>query len=342
LNGPFAARRGATRVAIAGSGSIAEEHIAAHLATGRSEIRSIVASNAERGEQLAARVRGARVVSSIDEVLADDTIDAIDICGHTDRHANIATAAITSGKHVLIEKPPALDLAAFAPVLAAATEQPDVVAMVGQTVRFQPAIAEIIRSVDRGDIGNVSLVHLTWYAGYVWPRAWRGWQLDPAKSGGHLVHNGMHAIDLAHHLIGHRADEVFTRGWKTYAPDLPTPDSFHVLMRCTNGALAVLETSYGLRPPCSPLRRIVVAGTSGTLSHSTDDEVELHSPTTTATPASIADAMTHEIDAWLRAITSGGPSPIPLQHSYEALATAIAAQRSYESGQVAPIVIEAH
>lgn len=319
-------------IAIVGSGAIAQEHLAAYRELGDlAHVVMIVSSDPDRGRALATQFPGARTTTNIDEALDDGGIDAIDICGHTLDHASRAARALRSGKHVLIEKPPALTLDEFDRI-AAATTADGPIAMVGQTVRFQPAMTSIIDRVDAGEIGTVSLVHISWYVAHVWPRAWRGWQLDNVRSGGHLIHNGMHSIDLALRLLDEQPVSVFTRGWSTYSPDLPTPDSFHLLLRCTGGGLAVLETSYGLRPPAQPVRRIVVSGAHGTLSHSTTTEAELFNPVLAGTPPSVVGAMVHEIRAWLTAIATGGPSPIPLHASRTALATAIAAQASLDQG----------
>ena len=224
-------------IAIAGSGAIAEAHLDAYLTLGDlGRVTTIVSSDAERGRALAARAPGARTVSDVADVIGDPAVDAVDVCGHTLAHGPVACAALDAGKDVLIEKPPAITLEAFDRIADAAARN-DRLAMVGQTVRFQPVIDSIIRAVDAGEVGDVSMVHVTWYVAHVWPRAWRGWQLDSASSGGHLIHNGMHSIDLALRLLGDEPASVFTRGWKTYSPDIPTPDSFHVLVRGRRGGL---------------------------------------------------------------------------------------------------------
>lgn len=325
-------------IALAGSGAIAEAHLDAYLSLGHlARVTTVVSHDAERGRALAARLPGARAVTDIAEVIADPAVDAVDVCGHTLAHGPTACAALDAGKHVLIEKPPAITLDAF-DRLADAADRSGRVAMVGQTVRFQPVIDSIIGAVDAGEVGAVSMVHVSWYVAHVWPRAWRGWQLDAAVSGGHLVHNGMHSIDLAIRLLDDEPATVFARGWKTYSPDIPTPDSFHVLIRGRRGGLAVLETCYGLRPPAEPVRRIVASGELGTLSHSTTPETELFNPVIANTPSSTHGAMTAEIHTWLRAVRGEIASPIPLAHSRVALASAIAAQRSYDTGR--PIDLE--
>lgn len=320
-------------VAIVGAGGIAAVHLDAYLALGdQVRVAAIVASNPERGRALAARVPGAWTTDDVADVMNDPTIDAVDLCGYTREQVANGLLAASAGKHMLLEKPPALTLAEFDSLLNA-VDGTGLVAMVGQTVRFQPAIETMLDALDADEIGVASLVHVTWYVAHVWPRAWRGWQLDPNQSGGHLIHNGMHSIDLALRLLGDEPTSVFTRGWKTYSPDLPTCDSFHVTMQCRNGGLAVLETSYALRPPAEPYRRVMVAGADGTLVHSTEHETELYNPMVPSPSGATDGAMIGEIRAWLQVVRGEIASPIPLGHSRVVLAAAIAAQESLESGR---------
>src|SRR5699024_6676186 len=101
---------------------------------------------------------------------------------------------------------------------------------VGQTVRFQPIVADAYQAVTEGVVGDPRLIHLSWYTGHVWPGGWRGWQLDKASSGGHPVHNGVHILDTATWLLGSPPVEVMARGFRTFSPDLPIPDSFTIIL----------------------------------------------------------------------------------------------------------------
>lgn len=97
--------------------------------------------------------------------------------------------------------------------------------LVAQTARFQPVHLDIARAVAEGAIGMPRLAHLTWYTGHVWPGGWRGWQLDASRSGGHVAHNGVHALDLLTWLMDDEPVRVFARPCRTWASGMPTPDS---------------------------------------------------------------------------------------------------------------------
>src|ERR1051325_10937109 len=91
------------------------------------------------------RVRTYRTTA---EALADSEIEAVDICLPTDQHVAVAAAALRAGKHVLLEKPMALD-AAGADTLLEAARQSGHILMTGQVCRFNPsyhAAAEMLKS----------------------------------------------------------------------------------------------------------------------------------------------------------------------------------------------------
>lgn len=133
------------------------------------------------------------------------------------------------GKHLLVEKPVALSVSDFDHMVTAARVN-GVSMMVGQTSRFQPVNMELYRAVVEGAVGPVRAVNLTWYVGYVRPHAWRAWQLDVSSSGPHAVHSGVHPLDLAVLLLGKAPRRVFARSFRTFSPDLPTPDSFQITL----------------------------------------------------------------------------------------------------------------
>lgn len=325
-----------TRVAVIGSGGIARDHVRALASLPAVEVAYVVGSDLDRAASVAALAPGARASTDLDRVLADPAIHAVNVVGATPDHAPVTIAAGRAGKHVHVEKPAALTVADF-DAMVAATEGSGTSLMVGQTVRFQPAISSIAGAVGQGAIGDPRLIHLSWYTGHVWPGGWRGWQHDKARSGGHPVHNGTHALDLVTWLTGRRPARVFARSFPTFAAGMPVHDSFHLTVRFEDDSLALIELAYALPQPGTMVRRIVVSGTDGTLAHDTGDDPGLMSDTTTAPPASIEDAMTRQMRHWIGTL-DGSSSPIVENWQVRAaLATAIAAQRSLDTGRAVTI-----
>lgn len=324
-------------VAVVGTGNFAREHIEALRSLPGVSISHVAGSDLGRASALAALAGDAVATTDILAAVSHSDVDAVDVCNATPDHERWVVAAGRAGKHVHVDKPAALTVAAFDSMVDA-VEGNGRTLMVGQTVRFQPVISELQRSLSAGDVGLPRLLHVSWYTGHVWPNGWRAWQLDVARSGGHPVHNGTHSIDLAVWLIGARPVEVFARDFPTFAADMPMPDSFHVQLRFDNGALATLELCYALRQPGDALRRIVLVGSEGTLTHDTDDDPGLSSPGHPVAPPSIENALPVQLGHWVRAARGLEPFIVTPAQVRVALATAVAAQRSLVTGQ--PVLID--
>jgi predicted dehydrogenase len=321
----------AITVGIIGAGAIARDHVAACRRIPGVQIGWVADLDAGRARDLALLAGGAAWTTNPAQIYDAPDVDAVDICTSSASHAALTIAAATAGKAVHVEKPAALSLADF-DAMAAAIDRAGVPFMVGQTARFQPVHREVAAGIAEGLIGRPRLLHVLWYAGHVWSDGWRSWQLDPVRSGGHPVHNGVHALDLAVWLLDANPVRVFARGFRTFAPAMGTPDSFHMTVRFDNGALAVLEIAYALRARGDALRRILAVGETGSLHHTTEDDPTLHSDATRAPSPAVEDALYYQLSHWI-AVLRGAEEPIvrPAQVR-AALAAALGAQESLVSG----------
>ncbi|MFT0761823.1 Gfo/Idh/MocA family oxidoreductase [Actinomyces sp. F1_1611] len=322
-------------IALVGTGAFAREHAQALQQLPEVTIRYVVGSDPAHTASFAATIPHAQPSTNLDRVLADPELVAVDICNRTAQHAPATLAALRAGKHVHVDKPAALSVADF-DAMTAAAERAGVSLMVGQTVRFQPIIAQL--QARSRELGAPRLLHVSWYTGHVWPGGWRSWQLDPAQSGGHPVHNGTHIMDLAVWLLGAEPVEVLTRGFNTFAARMPQPDSFTSVVRFDNGALATLELCYALRERGDALRRVVLVGERGTLKHSTEDDPGLSAPGVKVPPASILGALDRQLAHWIAVVTGAESLLVQPQQVRAALRGALAAQQSLVTG--APVRLE--
>ncbi|HLM99634.1 MAG TPA: Gfo/Idh/MocA family oxidoreductase [Bryobacteraceae bacterium] len=133
-----------------------------------------------------------------DEALADTEIDAVDICLPTDQHAPVALAALRAGKHVLVEKPMALDGATADELLAEALKSGRVL-MTGQVLRFIGAYRKTAERVKSGALGSV---RSALFRRRCAAPAWSKWLGDPTKSGGGVFDLLIHDVDYCVHLLG--------------------------------------------------------------------------------------------------------------------------------------------
>lgn len=318
-------------IALIGTGAFSREHLAALRQIPDVRVAWVYGRTLGAAEEVALLAPGARPTTVAADVLADPEVTAVDVVTATAGHAAWVVDAARAGKHILVDKPVCRDLAELAQIEAALADS-GVSFLVGQTVRFQPVVADIATAIHAGEIGQPRLVHISWYTGHVWPGGWRGWQHDPALSGGHPVHNGTHAIDTAVYLLRRLPTRVFARPLRTWSSDMPSPDSFQLTLRFGDEALAVVELCYALTRPGDSLRRLVVAGSGGTLSHTTQGEQEVHSGAAPEAPVSTAEALVRQMEHWVDVLNGAQPNTT-LTQVRAVLATAVAAQRSLVSGE---------
>jgi len=142
-----------------------------------------------------------RAYTNPDDLLADPSVDAVDICLPTHLHLPVTLAALRAGKHVLVEKPMALTGEECDQMVAAARSAGRIL-MVAQVVRFWPDYAAARDLFASGSLGRLrsAIFHRKCAA-----PGWSKWLHDPAKSGGGVFDLLIHDVDFCHHLFGNPA-----------------------------------------------------------------------------------------------------------------------------------------
>ncbi|MFN4128431.1 MAG: Gfo/Idh/MocA family oxidoreductase, partial [Paracoccaceae bacterium] len=191
------------KVALLGAGRIGQVHARSMTATKASRLVAVADMNAQAAKALAARV-GAEA-RSVEDILADPTIDAVLIATSTDTHSDLIIRATAAGKAVLCEKPVDLSLPRALETLAAveASGRP---VMIGFNRRFDPNFAALKAALDGGEIGTGELLSITSY--------------DPAPppvsyvkvSGGLFRDMMIHDFDMACWLFGGTPAKVTAHG----------------------------------------------------------------------------------------------------------------------------------
>jgi predicted dehydrogenase len=197
---------GAVRVAVLGAGFMGGTHARAYGQMHGVEVAAIYARSAKRAVPLADEVES-RWSDDLDALLADESIDAVDICLPSMQHREVAEQAIASGKHVLLEKPIALTHEDGAALVALAKTTPKVF-MIAHVVRFWPEYVEIKRIIDSGVIGKP----LSVFAARRQPfPAWSEQFTSGLITGGAILDQMIHDYDIANWLLG-RPTAVTARG----------------------------------------------------------------------------------------------------------------------------------
>lgn len=195
----------------------------------------------ERAEALARLTAGAQPVVDWRVAVARRDVDIVIVCTTHEALANIALAAISAGKHVLVEKPAARRAAELAP-LSEAAQQTGVLVQVGFNHRYHPAMRQAKALCDTGALGELLYVRGRYghggRLGYE-----REWRANPALSGGgELIDQGSHLIDLARWFLG---DFVEVHGFAhTYYWHMPVEDNGFLLLKTARQQVALLHASW--------------------------------------------------------------------------------------------------
>jgi len=129
-------------------------------------------------------------------LLADEEIDAVDLCLPTFMHEEVAVAALRAGKHVLVEKPLALNGASGRRMIAEA-EKSGRILMCAQVLRFIPEYMAL-----RNALPRLGAVRSAFFRRRCAAPAWGGWLKDPKLSGGGVFDLLIHDVDICLHLFG--------------------------------------------------------------------------------------------------------------------------------------------
>jgi predicted dehydrogenase len=223
--------------AIAGCGLIGRKRAAA-LKPG--QLRYACDLDVGRASSLAQPAPGATAITDLRHALADPAVGAVIVATPNGSLASLALAAINAGKHVLLEKPGALNAAQLRAVHAAATAA-GVKVRLGYNHRFHPALRKARELADAGVLGP--MMFLRGRYGHGGRKGYdREWRADPALSGGgELIDQGVHLIDLAHWFFG---DFTSVAGHAaTYFWDMPVDDNAFLSLRTAGGQTAWLQVS---------------------------------------------------------------------------------------------------
>jgi predicted dehydrogenase len=195
---------GVLRVAIAGTGFIGAVHAHAARRAG-AHVVGVAASSPERSREAADRLRVERSYDDAMALATDPDVDVVHICTPNHLHGPLASAALAAGKHVVCEKPLALD-AAEARELVDTARGSGLVATVPFVYRFYALVREARARVAAGGIGPVRLVHGSYLQDWLATADDDNWRVDPALGGGSraFADIGSHWCDLVEFVSGDR------------------------------------------------------------------------------------------------------------------------------------------
>jgi predicted dehydrogenase len=196
---------------IAGTGFIGKIHARSVRLAG-AHLAGVAASSPERSAAAAAELGADRAFGSAEELVRDPRIDVVHICTPNHLHLPLAEAALAAGKHVICEKPLAVDA-------AGAQRLVDLAAGSGLHVgvpfvyRYYPTVREARERVRLGETGPLRLIHGTYLQDWLLRPDDANWRVDEQLGGASraFADIGSHWCDLAEFVSGHRIARLSAR-----------------------------------------------------------------------------------------------------------------------------------
>ncbi|MFD7687456.1 bi-domain-containing oxidoreductase [Streptomyces sp. NPDC059781] len=325
---PARAVRTPVRLAFVGAGNYASSMLLPHLARRDGvELSTVVTTTALSGANAQRKFGFAGATTDLDAVLGDTSVDAVFVVTRHSSHAELTRKALLAGKAVFVEKPLALTEDELAGVLAAVEESGNDRLQVGFNRRFAPLLQEAGKRFGTRT-GPASLRYLV-NAG----RLDHGsWYLQQGTEGSRFAGEGGHFIDTASWLL--EADPV-----SVYAVAPSGNEDLQVVLRYPDGSTATI--SY------------VTTGSSGfpkeTLDLIADGKVlrlddfvraSVHGRkrwVSSRLPKARDKGQNAELAAFVKAVRTGGPMPVPLRSLVATTAATLAVQASLAGG--APVTL---
>jgi predicted dehydrogenase len=189
---------------------------------------------------------GVRVYEDLDEVLGDPAVEIVSLCTPDHLHVEHAEAVLAAGKHLLLEKPVALEpegAVRLLPVVRAARER-GLSVCVGYEFRRNPAVVRLRELVTSGALGEIAAFSLYHYRSPFRRDKWQHWIEKEELSGGLIVEETSHWLDLARFLPGKEIARVQAETTDRIHPDFDYEDIAFINGRYADGA--VFQISHTL------------------------------------------------------------------------------------------------
>ncbi|MER6125239.1 bi-domain-containing oxidoreductase [Streptomyces sp. NPDC001795] len=326
---PARAAKTPVRLAFVGAGNYATSMLLPHLAQREGvELSTVVTTTALSAANAQRKFGFAEATTDLDAVLGDKSIDAVFVVTRHSSHAELTRKALLAGKTVFVEKPLALTEDELAGVLATVEESGNDRLQVGFNRRFAPLLQEA-RKRFGARTGPASLRYLV-NAG----RLQHGsWYLQQGTEGSRFAGEGGHFIDTASWLL--EADPV-----SVYAVAASGNEDLQVVLRYPDGSTATISyVTTGA--PGFPKETLDLVADGKVLR--LDDFVRASvygrkKWVSSRLPKARDKGQNAELAAFIKAVRTGGPMPVPLESLVATTAATLAVQAGLAGG--APVTLE--
>ena len=196
-------------VGIRGAGQVAYEHCRAIQKNPHLDLVGVCSRSAENARKLRDQFEpGARIYERYEEMLADSTVEIVSLCMPNYLHAREAIQALESGKHLILEKPVAVNLEEVH-ALRTAARKAETRSVVSFVLRWHPLVKNLKALLERKAIGDIYYTGADYWHGIKKTFSSYAWIRFKEYAGGAMITGGCHAADMARYLTGKEVEEVF-------------------------------------------------------------------------------------------------------------------------------------
>jgi predicted dehydrogenase/threonine dehydrogenase-like Zn-dependent dehydrogenase len=321
---PTPGRHGALRIGFVGAGNYASSMLLPHLA-GRDDVELVrVATNTSLSAANAQRRFGfADASTDAAAVLEDDGLDAVFVVTRHHTHAGLVCQALEAGRATFVEKPLALNRDQLDQVLAAVQESGNDRLMVGFNRRFAPLLTDL-----RARFGPVGAGASARYLVNAGPLSSGSWYANTDLEGSRFAGEGGHFLDTVSWWLGARPLEI-------QAMAVGDSDDLHVAVRHDDGSVATIDyVTHGNPRYQKETFEASSAGRTARLDNFARSTVwKGRRRSRRRAWGAVDKGQQRQLEAFLRAVRSGGPMPIPLSSVVDTTAATLAVGRSLAEGR---------
>ncbi|KKO53862.1 Gfo/Idh/MocA family protein [Paenibacillus sp. DMB20] len=312
------------RIGVVGAGVIAAEHFKHIEANEQAEFVAVCDIVSELAEA-AARRYGAVPYTRVDDMLDKERLDALFLCVPPFVHGEIEETAARKGIHLLVEKPVGLHMDEVRRKAAVISEA-GILAGTGYCLRYMETVQRARQYLEGKEIGMVRAYR---FGGM--PPAF--WWIDHAKSGGQLVEQTTHNVDLMLYLAGpvRKVSADMALLLHRDIPGITTPDAASVNLVFASGALGHIDTGFLPQPEDRSSLEIMGRDFRVTIKGTTLAIVE---PGRRTIWQGKSDFYKQQDDAFIQAVATGDRSLIlaPYEDAAYTLEVTLAANESAQTG----------
>lgn len=331
-------------VGIVGLGWAASGHLPAFRANPEIEVVAVCSSKDLSKEEIVEWTgRDGVLYHDYDEFLQHPGLNIVDICTPHPLHPQQAIKAAEAGKHLMIEKPLALDYKSLL-AMRRAIQQAGVKSTVYFELRFIPHFDLVKSLIGQGLLGHVHHLEVDYYHGIGPWYGQFGWNVKKAMGGSALITAGCHALDALLYFADREVEEVYaysTKSTAEWAQPYEYDTTSVAILKFTDGACGKCVSGIDCRQPY--LFNIHLIGSEGTLWNTKlwstqlpglrqDEWAEL--PTTQAESGDVLDhPYPPQVDEFVECLLSGRDSCINFEEAFKTHRVMFAIERSLVEGR---------